>query len=135
MTDRMSAPIGAWRFMISNSAGRQPPGLVQDVFGDGQLAHVVQQRRRVDRLNLALVLDVQRTRQPQRLVLHSARVVVRHLIFGIDRVRERFDRGDIDAVHAAQVADLILSPPDGVPERHVQNHRKRDDQNQRCRAS
>ena len=53
MTDRMSAPSGAWRFMISNSDGGQAAGLVENVLGDAKLADVVEQRRRLDRLQLA----------------------------------------------------------------------------------
>ncbi len=121
--------------MMSYSADGQPAGLVQDVLGDGQLAHVVQQRRRPDRLKLALVLDDHRARQPQRLVLHPSRVVVRHLVFGIDGVRQRFDGADVHAVDVAQMADLILDPPDRVPESHVKNHRKREDEDQNVQRS
>ena len=111
--------------------GREPAGLVQNVFGNGQLPHVVQERGGLDRLNFAFVFDAQRAREMDRAVLHAPRVVVRDFILGVDRVRERFDGPDIHAIDLGQMVDLIRGAADRVPERHVQEHRQRRDQDQR----
>ena len=115
--------------------GRQPPGLVQNVLGNRQFPHVVQERGGFDGLNLAFVLDAQRARKVDRAVLHAPRVIVRDFIFGIDGVRERFDGSDIDAIDLGQVVDLISGAAHCMPKRHVQNHRQRDDEDQRLECA
>jgi hypothetical protein len=72
---------------------RQPARLVQNVFGHGQLAGVVQQRGGFDRLQCRLVGDVELFRQGERVCLNPADVAVRDVVFGINRHRERLDRG------------------------------------------
>ena len=124
----MSAPTGAWRRMIAISGVRQAPRLVEDVLGDADLAHVVEQRRGFQRLDVCVVGHAQRVRQPHRVLLHTADVIVGDLVLGVDRLCQRLDRGDIDAVHSAEMFDLILRPPDRLTEGDVQDHGQRHDQ-------
>ena len=88
----MSAPIVACSFIVSNSAGGQLVRLVEDVFGDRELAGVVQQRGGFERPQLQLVLDVQLAREPHGVFLHAPEVIVRDLIAGVHGLGERFDR-------------------------------------------
>ena len=109
----------------------QAARLVEDMFGNRQLANVMQQRRRLDRLNLPVVVDANRPRELDRAVLDAPRVIVRDFVLGIDRMRERLDRPDVDAIDFREVVDLIGGAAKGVPERHVQNDRQRHDQDHR----
>ena len=86
--------VGADRRMALHDfvlGGREPAGLVENVLGNGQLSHVVQERGGLDRLNFTFVLDAQRAREMNGAVLHAPRVVVRDFIFGVDGVCERLN--------------------------------------------
>ena len=79
--------------------GRELAGLVEDVIGDGDLAHVVQQRARLERFYLRLA-QPEMAGQPARVNLHAVDVIVSDIVFGIDGRGERFDRSQVQAADA-----------------------------------
>ena len=91
----------------------------------------MQERGGLDGLNVAFIVHRQRARQPHRLILDAARVVVRDLIFGVDRMGEGLDSADVHAADIPEMIDLILRPAEGVAERDVQDDGERKDQDQR----
>ena len=74
---------------------RERSGLGQDVLGHGELADVVQQRRRPHALNLRL-REPDGFRQARRIHLHAPDVHLSRLIFRVDRPRERFNRRQVE---------------------------------------
>ena len=95
----MSAPDVDVALHLLELRRRQLARLVEDVFGHRQLAGIVQQRGRFDRLQLELVGDAERPRQADRVRLDANHVAVRHVVFRVDGHRERFDRGQVQAIH------------------------------------
>ena len=87
---------------------RQPAGLVQDVFGDRQLPKVVEQRCRLDGSNLGFVMNAERLSEADSILLDASDVPMRHLVLRIDCLRQRFDRGEVHAVHLAKMTDLVV---------------------------
>ncbi len=83
--------------------------------GTRDLADVVQEGGSLERLNLQLVGDVQLAREADRVVLDAVDVVAGDLVFRIDRLSQRLDGRDVDAVHLAEVIDLILGAAEGMP--------------------
>ena len=88
---------------------RERPGLRQDVLGHGQLADVVQQRRRLHALNL-VVAHAERAREAGGVHLNAPDVALRRLILGVDGERQRFDRGQVEIRDLPHVPLLILNP-------------------------
>ena len=74
---------------------RQPSRLVQDVLRNGELADVVEERRRLERLELQLVLQANPLRQDERAGVHATDVVVRDRVLRVDGVREVQNRIDV----------------------------------------
>ena len=87
--------------------GRQRPGLRQDVLGHGELADVVQQRRRLHALDFVL-RHAQRARDGRGVELHAPDVRLRGLILRVDRERQRFDRRQVQVRHLAHVTLLVF---------------------------
>ena len=54
--------------------------------------------------SVVVVGDAQLARQRQRALLHAADVIVRHLVFGVDRRGQRFDGGEQQPVELARRA-------------------------------
>jgi hypothetical protein len=130
ITDRMSAPTGACRRMISSSEGVRRPGLFRNVFGTLILPTSWSSDAAFNAWYVSFVGDSERRGKTHRVVLDTPDVIVSDLIFGVDRLSQRLDRGDIDAIHPAEMFDLILRPADGVAEGDIENHRQRHDQQQ-----
>ena len=86
---------------------RESTGLVQDVLGHGQLSDVVQQRRGFDGAELGPVFETEPRRQFDRPALDTADVAVGHGILGVDRVRESFDRREVQTIDLGQMVQLI----------------------------
>ena len=86
---------------------RQRAGLRQDVFGHGELADVVEQRRRLDALDFG-VGHAEPARDAGRVDLHAADVRLRGLILGVDRERERFNRRQVQIGHLLDVPALVV---------------------------
>ena len=86
---------------------RQRTRLRQDVLGHGELADVVQQRRRLDALDFRRRTG-RRLRQAGRVDLHAADVHLRGLILGVDRARQRFDRRQVQVRGLLHVPLLVL---------------------------
>ena len=87
--------------------GRQRARLGDDVLGNGQLADVVEQRRGLDRLHLD-VGHPECPRQRGRVNLDATDVVMRRLILGVNRQRQRFDRRQVQLGHLLRVTVLFL---------------------------
>ena len=87
--------------------GRQRARLREDVLGHGELADVVQQRRRLHALDLVL-RHAERARERRRVELHAADVRLRGLILRVDRERQRFDRRQVQVRHLAHVPLLVV---------------------------
>ena len=104
---------------------RQFAGLVEDVLGYRQLARVVQKGRGLDAFQRRLVVDAERTRQPERVGLYAAHVVVRHVVFGVDCHGERLDRGKIQAIEMREMRAGIVEPAERRPQRQMQHDQKR----------
>ena len=77
--------------------------LVQDVLGHGQIAEIVEQRGRLDRLDLPVVFDAELTRQRHRVQLHPADVTAGDLVLGIDRQRQCLDGRQVELAQLVQV--------------------------------
>ena len=91
--------------------GRQRPRLREDVLGHGQLADVVQQRRRLHALDLVLA-HPEAARQRGGVELHAPDVQLRGLILRVDRERQRFDRRQVQVRHLLRVAALVFDAPE-----------------------
>ena len=89
--------------------GRERPRLRQDVLGHGQLADVVQQRGRLDSLDVVLG-HPERAGERRGVQLHAPDVGLRGLVLRVDRQRERFDRRQVQVRHLAHVALLVVDP-------------------------
>ena len=90
---------------------RQRPRLREDVLGHGELADVVQQRCRLDALDV-VVRHPERPRHRGGVELHAADVRLRGLILGVDGERQRLDRREMQIGHLAHVALLVLDAPE-----------------------
>ena len=105
----MSAPTFGWRADLLEFLGRQRARLREDVLGHGELADVVQQRRGLDALHV-VVRHPHRSGDRGGVELDPPDVRLRRLILGVDRERERFDRGQVQIGHLAHVALLVFDP-------------------------
>ena len=113
----------------------QLAGLVEDVLGHGELAGVVQQRRRFDRLERRLVGDAKRASQAERVRLHAAHVAVRHVVFGVDRHRERLDCRQIQTIEMREMLLRILEAAERRPQREVKHNEQRQHDDRRIRLA
>ena len=90
---------------------RQRPGLREDVLRHGELADVVQQRRRLHALHV-VVRHAERSRDRGGVELHAPDVRLRGLVLGVDGERQRFDRREVQVRHLAHVTLLVLDAPE-----------------------
>ena len=102
-------------------SGGQLPRLVENVLGHRELARVVQQCRRFDRLHRQRLAHAERAREADGVRLHAAHVAVRHVVFRVDRHRERFDRRQLQAIHVAEVALRVLQSAERRAQRQVKD--------------
>ena len=109
---------------------RQCARLVQNVLRYRELPDVVQQRRSLERTQLPGIADPERVRQLHRELLHAPDVPVRHLVLGIDCLRERLDCRQVHAVHLIQMSDAVLHAPHRMPEGGIDDQRDRREQQQ-----
>jgi hypothetical protein len=86
---------------------RERTRLREDVLRDRELADVVQQRRGLHPLDLAL-RHVQRPSQRRRVELHAADVRLRRLVLCVDRERQRFNCGQVQIRGFLHTALLFL---------------------------
>ena len=100
-------------------------GLVENVLGHRELPRVVQQRRRFDALQRRFVRHAERAREPERIRLHASHVAVRHVVFGVDRHGQRFDRRQIQAIEMRQMLARIVEAPERRAQRQVQHDEQR----------
>ncbi len=89
---------------------RQRTRLRENVLGDGQLADVVQQGRRLDALNLVF-RHADRFRETRREHLHAPDVRLARAILGVNRQRERLDRRQVQVRDLLHMALLVLDAP------------------------
>jgi hypothetical protein len=80
---------------------------VEDMFGNRQLAQVVEESGGTERLHVHL-RGAEGSRQPRAEQLNAADVSVRHLILGVDRHRERFDGRIIQAAKLVEMPTGVL---------------------------
>ena len=88
---------------------RQLPRLVEYVLRHCELAHIVQQRRGLDRFDLSLICHANELGQTHCVVLNASDVAVRDLIFGVDGHGQRFDRREVQTVQLRQVPTRIVN--------------------------
>ena len=74
-----------------------------------------------------LVVDAERAREAERVRLHAAHVAVRHVVFGVDRHRQRFDRRQVQAIESREVPARVFEPAERRPQREVKHHQQRQD--------
>ena len=117
--------------MISNSGAVRRPGLLRMCSGIAILPMSCRSEAALSACISAFVLHPERAREPQRVLLHPAHVIVRDVVLGVNRLRQRLDRRDVDLVHLAQVIDLILRAAEHVAQRHVEDDRQRRDEDER----
>jgi hypothetical protein len=110
---------------LSNSGSGQLAGFVEDVLRHGKLAGVVQQRRRLDRLDLLFRIDAERVSETNRVGLHPPNVTVGHIVFGVDRHGESFDRGEVEPIEIAEMALRIFEPAKRRTQRQVEHRQQR----------
>ena len=77
------------------------------MFGHGELADVVQERRRLHALDF-VVRHPERPGESRGVHLDPADVALRRLILGVDGERERFDGGQMEVRDLRHVPLLIL---------------------------
>ncbi len=90
----------------------------KDVLGHGQVAHVVEQRRRRNALDL-VVGHADGVRQRPRQPLHAADMTARRPVLRVDRERQRLDRRQVQARkpavaggrHGARAGTPVAGPP------------------------
>ena len=91
---------------------RELPRLVENVLGNADLSDIVQERGRLERLERGLIVGLEISSEREAVALYAADVAVRHLILGIDRRRERFNRRLVHPVQFVQMPHLIVEPVD-----------------------
>src|SRR5262245_18331601 len=105
------------------------PGLVQDMFGDRELTHVMKKRRCLDGPELPLVRYSEPLRQFDRVDLHPTNMAMCDLVFGIDGHREGFDRGQIEI---AELFDMTFRILDSTERRTVREIRDKQNRKNDC---
>jgi hypothetical protein len=85
----------------------QPSRLVQDVVGDGELAHVVEQGPGLEGLYL-VAREAEDAAHAGGVNLHAADVVVRRLVFGVNGGGERLDRRQVQSAEGVGLARLLV---------------------------
>ena len=113
---------------------RELAGLVQDVLGDGDLAGIVQQRRRFDRLEQRFVGDLEFARERHRGDLDAADVAVRDFVLGIDGGCERLDGRQIEAVERGDMPLGVFRAPERRLQGEVEDDQHRRDEQERRQA-
>ena len=97
--------------------------LVQDVFGHGELADVVQQRACFDRAQLLAVLDADACGERDGPALDATDMSMRDLVLRVDCVGERLDGREVQPVDLRQVIELIGNTAGCVPVGEMQDER------------
>ena len=77
---------------------RKLPGLVQDVLGDGELSHVMEKRRCLNRLKKLVVRYADVFGESDGIDLNAADMPMGDLIFGVDCHRQCLDGRQVKAV-------------------------------------
>ncbi len=90
---------------------RQRPGLREDVLGHGQVADVVQQRRRLESRDFVL-RHADDPREADRVRLHLADLHRGRAVPGLDGQRKRLDRGELHLRRALHLGLFLLDPVD-----------------------
>ena len=109
---------------------RQAPGLRDDVFGHGQLADVVQQRRRVQSFHFARG-HAQFLGHFDGVHPHPLQVVVRGVVLGFDGQRQRLDGAQVQGRHFFDVPLFVLQFSQIQPIRPVDQVDDGNDQQRR----
>ena len=109
---------------------RELTRLIENVFGDADLSDIVQERGRLERLKRGLIVGPEISSKGEAIALYAADVAVRHLILGIDRRCERFNRRLVHPVQFVQMPHLIAQAVDRSTKRHVENDRNGSDHQQ-----
>ena len=106
---------------------RELSRLVQDVLGNCQFAHVVKQRRGLDRLEQFLIVHSDLPCEVSCLQLNTTDVPMCHLVLSIDRHRQCFNCRQIQRIQLIDVVVGILHAVHRGSEREVQHEQKRHD--------
>jgi hypothetical protein len=112
---------------------RQFSRLVEDVFGNRDLARVVQQRCRLDCFQGLFVFHAKLTGETHRALLDPPDVPVRDFVFGIDGGRQRFDGRQIQRVELFEVSFRVFHPAERRAQRVIEDEEQRRQRQQRDR--
>ena len=91
-SDRMSAPTSTCSFICSNSDAVSPPGLLRMCSGTASLPVSCSSAAALIALIDSSSVMPSAFASAERVRLHAPHVAVRHVVFRVDRHRERFDR-------------------------------------------
>ena len=87
----------------------------------------MEQRRGLERLDLALAAQSQATAELDGLRLHATDMAVRHLVLRVDRHRQALDGREVQSIELGEVPIRIFTPPDAAAEGGIEEHDQRDD--------
>ena len=76
-------------------------------------------------LSVLIVADAERPRQPDRVRLHAPHVTVRHVVFGVDRHRERLDGREIQPIQVAEMPPGVVETAERRPQRQMEDGQQR----------
>ena len=108
--EEVGSQIGMLFHATKFSVG-QTPRLVQNVLGDTQLTHIVQQRCGFDRFDLPVVIYPDAFCKFDSVSLNATDVTVGNLILRIDGHRKRFDGGKIEFVQLSYMFICVFKSP------------------------
>src|SRR5438309_8574411 len=114
-------------FHLLEFGGGELTRLVQDVIGNGYLANIVQQRARLESLDLEPV-QTEMPCEPRGVHLNSIDVIVSYLVLRINRSGERLDRGKVDETYTLGGLGSLI----GLLE--IQVTRRKHDRHKRTRC-
>ncbi len=106
-SERMSAPTSTWRFIFSNSASVSLPGLLRMCSGTASFPVSCRSAAASIAFNSSASVMPSAARQTDRVCLHPDHMAVRHVVFRVDRHRERFDRRQVEPIHVGEMTARV----------------------------
>ena len=100
--------------------------LVENVLGDREFSHVVEQRRRRNCFEVPILAHAQSLGELEREHLYASDVAMGDLILRVHRHRESFDRGEIKLIHLCDVSIGVLDPCPRSSKSKIENYDQRN---------